>query len=99
MSDALIIPRTYVKPVFYNIEYLINIPPFELLQHSEYHVKITARIISNSSNSFSSILHNFNPLMDYIANGTTYKRDLRDAALVLQSASKLKFYKNGSLFD
>src|SRR5207248_7992289 len=68
------------------------------LQHSEYHVKIAARIIFDSFNnhSFNSVI---NPLVDFVMDRTVFKRQLRDSSLQLESASKLEFYTDGSLFN
>ena len=98
MSDALVIPNSFIKTVFVKEEYRIQIPFFELLQHSEYHVKIAAGIIFDSFNnhSYNSVI---NPLVDFVMDRTVFKRQLRDSSLQLESASKLEFYTDGSLFN
>src|SRR5256885_14707214 len=72
LSDALVIPNSFIKVVFVKEEYRIQIPFFELLQHSEYHVKIAAGIIFNSFNNYSynSVI---NPLVDFVMDHTVFK--------------------------
>src|SRR5437763_10675860 len=82
LSDALVIPNSFIKVVFVKEEYRIQIPFFELLQHSEYHIKIAARIIFDLFNNHSVI----NPLVDFVMDCTVFKRQPRDSSLQLESA-------------